>query len=55
MPLVWVVNPDTRTVLVYHANRRVERLGENDELTAPDLIPELRCKVADLFSLPSPE
>jgi hypothetical protein len=30
----------------------VEKHMETDELRAPDLIPELRVRVADLFSLP---
>lgn len=53
VPLVWVVNPQTRTVHVYRAEGSVERLREEDELTAPDLLPELRCRVVDLFSLPA--
>jgi Uma2 family endonuclease len=53
VPLVWVVNPETRTVHVYRADRTVERLGEADELTAPEMIPDLRCKVVDLFTLPT--
>ena len=52
VPLVWVVNPETRVVHVYHADGTLERLGEQDELTAPDLIPDLRYPVADLFTLP---
>jgi Uma2 family endonuclease len=53
VPLVWVVNPETRVVHVYGTGGTVERLGPEDELTAPDLIPELRSKVADLFTLPT--
>jgi Uma2 family endonuclease len=53
VPLVWVVNPETQTVLVYRGDS-VERLGEQDELTAPELIPALRCRVGDLFTLPEP-
>lgn len=53
VPLVWVVNPDTRGVRVYHADGTVERLVEHDKLTAPELIPELRCRVADLFTPPA--
>jgi Uma2 family endonuclease len=53
VPLVWVVNPQVRTVHVYR-NDSVERLREGDVLTVPELIPELRCRVADLFTLPAP-
>jgi Uma2 family endonuclease len=53
VPLVWVVNPQSRTIHVYRADGTVERLREEDELTAPDLLPQLRCRVAELFSLPA--
>lgn len=52
--LVWVVYPQSRTIHVYRADGPVERLREEDELTAPELLPELRCKVAELFTLPAP-
>jgi Uma2 family endonuclease len=52
VPLVWVVNPEARRVHVYRSDSKVELLLETDELTAPDLIPDLRVRVADLFSLP---
>jgi Uma2 family endonuclease len=55
VPLVWVVNPQTRTIHVYQGDGPVQRLQEEDELTAPELIPALRCKVAELFTLPSPQ
>ena len=48
--LVWVVNPKTRTVTV-HRGRGGDpsRLGEEDELTGDDVLPDFRCRVADLF------
>jgi len=52
VPLVWVVNPETRTVQVYRGDGTVERLRELDELTAPDLFPDLSYPVAGLFTLP---
>jgi Uma2 family endonuclease len=52
IPLVWVVYPNARVIHVYRAGGTLERLGETDELTAPDLLPDLRCRVADLFTLP---
>ena len=54
VPLVWVVNPESRTIHVYRADGPMERLAEDDELTAPDLTPDLHCKVAELFTLPPP-
>jgi Uma2 family endonuclease len=50
-PLVWVVNPRVRTIHVYRADGTVERLLEDAVLTAPELFPSLRCRVADLFTL----
>ncbi len=50
IPVVWVVNPDARTVQVYHADHSFERLQETDELTLPELLPEFRCRVAALFA-----
>ncbi|MFN3650305.1 MAG: Uma2 family endonuclease [Armatimonadota bacterium] len=54
VPLVWRVNPELRAVHVYRADGTVERLGDEDELTAPELIPDLRCRVGALFTLPEP-
>jgi Uma2 family endonuclease len=53
VPLVWVVNPQVRTVHVYRTDNSVERLREGQVLTAPELLPEFRCQVADLFTLPA--
>lgn len=48
--VVWVVNPDARTVQVYYGDHAFERLQETDELTLPELLPEFRCRVAGLFA-----
>jgi Uma2 family endonuclease len=53
VPLIWVVNPETRTVLVLRSDRSGVRLEESDELTAAKLLPGFSCRVADLFSLPA--
>jgi len=50
-PLVWVVNPRVRMIHVYHADGTVERLLEDALLTAPELLPGLCHRVADLFTL----
>lgn len=52
IPLIWEVNPEIRTVRVYHPAGAVEKLGENDQLTGGDVIPGFRCRVADLFVNP---
>src|SRR4051812_14896049 len=54
VPLVWVVNPQARTIHIYRADGSVERLLEESELTAPELLPDLHYKVAELFTPGSP-
>ena len=49
VPLVWVVSPATRTVLVYLPDGTVRRLTEADELTAGPVTPGFRVTVAHLF------
>ncbi|MHC5541656.1 Uma2 family endonuclease [Singulisphaera rosea] len=52
--LVWVVNPDTRTVLIYRSDGTILGLREPDELSGEDTLPGFRCRVGDLFITPSP-
>ncbi len=53
-PLVWIINPDARTVLVYRADGSIIGLRENDELTGDPVLPGFRCRVSDLFPHPAP-
>jgi Uma2 family endonuclease len=48
--LVWVVNPTTRTIFVYHSARDVRALGEEDELDGEEVIPGFRCPVRQIFA-----
>jgi Uma2 family endonuclease len=48
--LVWVVNPSTRTVFVYHSAREVQLVGPEDELSGEDVIPGFRCPVKRVFT-----
>ncbi|MBI3797694.1 MAG: Uma2 family endonuclease [Deltaproteobacteria bacterium] len=48
--LVWVVNPTTRTIFVYHSARDVQALGEEDELNGEEIIPGFRCSVRRVFT-----
>lgn len=48
--LVWVVNPDERTVTVYRSLSDVETLGENDLLSGGDVVPGFQLSVAKIFS-----
>lgn len=47
--LVWVVNPSNRSVRIFRRDTMPVQLGPNDELTAEDIMPGFRCRVADLF------
>ncbi len=50
--LVWVINPDTRSVQVIRGDKSGAWLEAGDELTGEDVIPGFRCLVGDLFPIP---
>jgi Uma2 family endonuclease len=50
--VVWVIQPEIRTVLVNRADRTTARLFEEDSLDGEDLLPGFRCQVANIFQLP---
>lgn len=51
VPLVWVLNPENRTVRVFEdPDGRSTQLGPKDELTAPKVLPGFRCRIAELFA-----
>lgn len=52
VPLIWVVSPKSRTVLVYHPDGTARRLVETHDLTADPVIPGFQVKVAELFPDP---
>ena len=47
--LVWVVQPDTRTVEVYEAGRAVVTHTEQDTLDGAAVLPGFTCPISDLF------
>ncbi len=47
--LVWVVQPDTRTVDVYRPARPVATLDEHDRLDGLDVLPGFTCAVSDVL------
>ena len=49
IPLVWVVNPDRRTVDVYREGGAVSTLTDNDTLDGLDVLPGFTCAVRDAF------
>lgn len=48
---VWLVEPDTQQVTVYRSLMNPRTYNAQDEITAGDLLPGFRCRVADLFTL----
>ncbi len=48
-PLIWVADPNLRTITVYSRNGRPAIFTENDEITAESALPGFRCKVRDFF------
>ncbi|MGD0899495.1 MAG: Uma2 family endonuclease [Thermoguttaceae bacterium] len=46
---VWVVDPETRTVAVYHGRTAVEVLRVGDHLDGGELLPDFRLAVAEIF------
>ncbi|MHB1426150.1 MAG: Uma2 family endonuclease [Gemmataceae bacterium] len=53
VPLVWVVNPEQRTVAIHRASGTGTILRENDEINGEDVIPGFHCRIGD-FTLPPP-
>ena len=49
VPLVWVVNLKSRTVMVYRGDGSVSRLRESDELSGEGVIPGFRCPVQEIL------
>lgn len=48
--LVWVADPETRTVTVYHPDRSSRLLTGADELSGGEVLPDFRVPVASLLA-----
>ncbi len=48
--LIWVVDPEDRSVTVLRAGEKAKVLSENETLTGEDVLPGFRCRVGDLFA-----
>jgi Uma2 family endonuclease len=53
--LLWLVDPEDRSVMVYRPGQLPRAVDETEELTGEDVLPDLRCRVADFFYLPGEE
>ncbi len=53
--LVWVIDPEARTVFAYHRDRpaTADIVRESDTLTGDPVLPRLAIPAADLFRLPA--
>lgn len=47
--LVWLVDPEVRTVTVYAGSLRGTELDETETITGGEVLPEFSCKVAEFF------
>jgi Uma2 family endonuclease len=54
VPLVWVINPNSRTVRIHRGDNPVIYLREDDELSGEDVIPGFRCLVREILPLREP-
>lgn len=49
IPLVWIVSPRSRTVLVRRLDGTANLLTESGELVGEDVVPGFACQIAELF------
>jgi len=49
--LVWVVDPKTRSVTVFHSSMEIRLLKEGDDLEGGEVLPGFRLALAELFRL----
>lgn len=54
VPLVWIICPPTKTVLIRRLDGTSSEVGENGDLDGEQVVPGFRCRVADLFPSPIP-
>jgi Uma2 family endonuclease len=47
--LVWIVNPDSRTITAYRSMTDVREFGEGDTLTGDEVLPGFAIPVAEIF------
>jgi Uma2 family endonuclease len=52
VPLVWVINPESRTATVYRADGPIGLLFEDDELSGEVIIPGFRCPLREILPPP---
>jgi Uma2 family endonuclease len=51
--LLWIINPDARTVRIYRADGSDASKRAEDEISGEDVVPGFCCRVREFFELPS--
>jgi Uma2 family endonuclease len=49
VPLIWVINPKSRTVRVHRCDGSINNLREDEELSGEDVIPGFRCLIREIL------
>ena len=49
VPLIWVVDPDSRSVIVYRSDRSLSLLHEQDGLSGESVLSGFSCRISELF------
>jgi Uma2 family endonuclease len=47
--LVWIIDPEARTMYIHRQDGTVSRLREGDEISGEDVIPGFRCELTSIF------
>jgi Uma2 family endonuclease len=50
--MVWVVDPEDRTVSVFVPEQLPRVADEHEELTGNSVLPDFRCRVSEFFFVP---
>jgi Uma2 family endonuclease len=48
--LIWLIQPNIKTVTIYRGDGSVAVLHEQHEITGGDALPLFRCKIAEFFA-----
>lgn len=49
VPLIWVIDPDARTVTVYRSDNTLALLHEHEQLSGENVLEGFTCNIAELF------
>ena len=49
--LVWIVDPESRTVTIHRPGAEPVTLGEDQTILGGEVIPGFECRVSDFFSV----